>query len=796
MMVSETTLTTREQQQRRREDDDNAKTMIIADKGGPASTTSNASTDDKGGGLGDSNSRYRSDEEAFQNPTTRGEGEENVTTTTTFTKKKRKTDKEEEEDKSGEADEKDEEEETEEDGFKTKTKNDVNVNEMNKGGKEETREEAAVSSMYIKYESLFDAEKIFSGSSNRQKSVAVSHYINDSLDRLVYGYKHKSNVPLHVSFGQPIERIAVGCGLEEDDWEELEGVGLKERTKVREEMEKRFRNSSPSKEEADFGEGVAEEDEKEDEEDEDARDQQRMMMHTNADELLDHSGGAMEEEGEDDEDQEEENDDRNGDDSGGEFEDDDGEEGEGNHGYEFNDNNNLFYNNGPLPSFGKDLNHAAMYANPTKRKRQQRQHENDINNNKQKMNKNSSMIDAHQFDIAVEAGTNNGSGDWTDDLSLWAALDHLDTNNNNNNEIITPQQHQQHHQRRLSGLGVGVSPPNKNKSYAQQANNAHDIATAVSNLPATTQANAVGAPTSGTTIIHHHHHYPSNGSNKNSITGDKEQGSSSSIEAVLKRLEQLEKKFVSHSSKANPREEKEEEEGEENVANTTRKMLFATNEKAANDDNVVNAKSKDENTNESGKNSGGGEMSLLERRVSDLERLLRASELENSTLKRALHFSSQPTNKDSDEKEQNNNKSSAKKKIGATLSHSNAAAGDTKKTTSEDVNNNCYDDSHGLSNGKSDKTNEETLQTLSEKEDKDDKSERNDGGRGGLMTEDKRHPSENIRENAANVDGVSPDSSFYVETNKQQEKTTNTNREEGEENQLGAAKRSLDRELM
>jgi hypothetical protein len=262
MMVSETTLTTREQQQqRRREDDNNAKTMI-ADKGGPASTTSNASTDDKGGGLGDSNSRYRSDEEAFQNPTTRGEGEENVTTTT-FTKKKRKTDKEEEEDKSGEADEKDEEEETEEDGFKTKTKNDVNVNEI-KGGKEETREEA-VSSMYIKYESLFDAEKIFSGSSNRQKSVAVSHYINDSLDRLVYGYKHKSNVPLHVSFGQPIERIAVGCGLEEDDWEELEGVGLKERTKVREEMEKRFRNSSPSKEEADFGEGVAEEDEKEDE---------------------------------------------------------------------------------------------------------------------------------------------------------------------------------------------------------------------------------------------------------------------------------------------------------------------------------------------------------------------------------------------------------------------------------------------------------------------------------------------------------------------------------------------------
>ena len=69
----------------------------------------------------------------------------------------------------------------------------------------------------------------------------MSHYINDSLDRLVYGYKHKSNVPLHVSFGQPIERIAVGCGLEEDDWEELEGVGLKERTKVREEMEKRFR---------------------------------------------------------------------------------------------------------------------------------------------------------------------------------------------------------------------------------------------------------------------------------------------------------------------------------------------------------------------------------------------------------------------------------------------------------------------------------------------------------------------------------------------------------------------------
>ena len=120
----------------------------------------------------------------------------------------------------------------------------------------------------------------------------------------------------------------------------------------------------------------------------------------------------------------------------------------------------------------------------------------------------------------------------------------------------------------------------------------------------------------------------------------------------------MEKKFVSHSSKANPREEKEEE-GEENAANTTRKMLFATNEKAANDDNVVNAKSKDENTNESWcKNSGGGEMSLLERRVSDLERLLRASELGKLDVEESLHFSSQPTNKDSDEKEQNNNKSS------------------------------------------------------------------------------------------------------------------------------------------
>ena len=191
-------------------------------------------------------------------------------------------------------------------------------------------------------------------------------------------------------------------------------------------------------------------------------------------------------------------------------------------------------------------------------------------------------------------------------------------------------------------------------------------------------------------------------------------------------------------------------------------------------------------------------MSLLERRVSDLERLLRASELENSTLKRALHFRSRPA---SNEKEAKNNKSSAKKKIGATLSHSNAAAGEAKKTTSEDVNNNCYDDSHGPSNGKSDKTNEETLQTLSEKDNKDDdKSERNDDGSGGVMTEDKRHPSENIRENGANADhhGVSPDSSIYVETNKQHQlkKDANTSREEEEENQLGAAKRSLDRELM
>ena len=129
---------------------------------------------------------------------------------------------------------------------------------------------------YIKYDSLFDARKIFSqsGCSNRQKSIAVSHYINDSLDRLVYGYKHKTNVPAHVSFGQPIERIAVGCGLEEDDWEELEGVGLKERTRVRKEMEKRF-----STEEEDLDEVGAEE--------EDLQNQQQMMRR-NADDALDY----------------------------------------------------------------------------------------------------------------------------------------------------------------------------------------------------------------------------------------------------------------------------------------------------------------------------------------------------------------------------------------------------------------------------------------------------------------------------------------------------------------------------
>ena len=248
------------------------------------------------------------------------------------------------------------------------------------------------------------------------------------------------------------------------------------------------------------------------------------------------------------------------------------------------------------------------------------------------MNKTSGMIDAHQFDIGVESDGNNVIVDWTDDLSLWAALDHLDTNNNNNNEAIAPQQ-QQHHQRRLSNLGVGISPPNKNKNYAQQANNAHDIATAVSNLPATAQANAVGALASGTMIVHHHHHYPPNSSNNN-ISFDKEQqNGGSSIESLLKRLEQLEKKLVSHSSKSNGREE-------DNAEDTTRKMLFTTNEKGANnnEDHVVNANNKDENNNESDKNSGGDQMSLLERRVSDLEGLLRASELENSTLKRALHF--------------------------------------------------------------------------------------------------------------------------------------------------------------
>ena len=626
---------------------------------------------------------------------------------------------------------------------------------------------------YIKYDSLFDARKIFSqsGCSNRQKSIAVSHYINDSLDRLVYGYKHKTNVPAHVSFGQPIERIAVGCGLEEDDWEELEGVGLKERTRVRKEMEKRFIT-----EEEDLDEVGAEE--------EDLQNQQQMLRR-NADDALDYGGGAIEEDGEEEDDSDE-------------FDEDDHDE-DGVHRFEFH--NNTFYNNAalPLPSFGKDLNHA-MYPNPTTRKRRQQE----INYNKQKMNKTSGMIDAHQFDIGVESDGNNVSVDWTDDLSLWAALDHLDTNNNNNNEAITPQQ-QQHHQRRLSNLGVGASPPNKNKNYAQQANNAHDIATVVSNLPATAQANAVGALASGTTIVHHHHHYPPNSSNNN-ISLDKEQQSGgSSIEALLNRLEQLEKKLVSHSSKSNGREE-------DNAEDTTRKMLFTTNEKGANnnEDHVVNANNKDENNNESDKNSGGDQMSLLERRVSDLERLLRASELENSTLKRALHFKSQPANKDSDEKEGNNNKTSAKKKIDTTLSHSNAAEGDAKKTNSEDVNNNCCDDSHGPSNGKSDKTNEETLQTLSEK-DKDDKLERNDDLTGGVTTEAKRHPSENMRENGAigdGVHGVSPDSIFYAETNKQQQQqqqqqtksTTAANlnpiREVEEENQVGTVRRSLDRELM
>ena len=101
---------------------------------------------------------------------------------------------------------------------------------------------------------------------------------------------------------------------------------------------------------------------------------------------------------------------RNDDDDSDEFDEDDHEE-EGVHRFEFH--NNTFYNNAPLPlpSFGKDLNHA-MYPNPTKRKRRQQE----INYNKQKMNKTSGMIDAHQFDIGVESDGNNVSVDWTDDL--------------------------------------------------------------------------------------------------------------------------------------------------------------------------------------------------------------------------------------------------------------------------------------------------------------------------------------------------------------------------------------------
>ena len=85
-----------------------------------------------------------------------------------------------------------------------------------------------------------------------------------------------------------------------------------------------------------------------------------------------------------------------------------------------------------------------MYPNPTKRKRRQQE----INYNKQKMNKTSGMIDAHQFDIGEKVmGTTSLSIGLTISFPIMGnnnitsargnlGVDHLDTNNNNNNEAI------------------------------------------------------------------------------------------------------------------------------------------------------------------------------------------------------------------------------------------------------------------------------------------------------------------------------------------------------------------------
>lgn len=542
---------------------------------------------------------------------------------------------------------------------------------------------------YVTFDCLFGAKEIFVNGTEKQKQAAITQYVSDSFDRLVYGYKHSSKQLLQ--FGAPIERVSVGSGLAEDDFEELVGVGLVERTKEREEKKK-------------------------------AKEEQMIILKRMKDKEQ-----------------------RN-----------------------LYNNNINFYG---TPSFGKDLNALQSFQQQQQaHKRRHHHQQQQPSTHKKHKADNNNNIDAHQFDselaqfpTAVGGGT--PGGDWTDDISLWAALDHLDGSNNNNmNKSL------------MVGAAAAVAANNANinnnshiKRRETQAAGAHDVANAATNLTLTANHIGLGGQqqSSGgyhTTIVHHHHYPP----------GENASNWENGFESLVRRLEQLEQKHHStsggdlHNNASLQNENVHHEEGNDT---TPRKALEFRDTNGKH----VARKTSDENNNNNNNDNN------LERRLADLERLLHAAELENSTLKRALHFKSSagvktPGNKN-DAGAKNHESNDGKKSGAATLSHSENTKGANNKKASSD-----YDDSHLRSaDGKSDKTNEATFHTLD-----DDRTNEEHK----IFTEEK-HLFENIREIREN--GVSPDSSILeaaddVLAQQQQH-------QKKKDIAQAHAKRSLDREL-
>ena len=605
---------------------------------------------------------------------------------------------------------------------------------------------------YVTFDCLFGAKEIFVNGTEKQKQAAITQYVSDSFDRLVYGYKHSSKQLLQ--FGAPIERVSVGSGLAEDDFEELVGVGLVERTKEREEKKK-------AKEEQMI---ILKR----------MKDKEQRNLYNNNNDKNNNDLSLMKKKKNnasaqflDDEDEDDLLDLDHEDDE--DYEDDDEKEDQGFNNKNNNNNNNInFYG---TPSFGKDLNALQSFQQQQQaHKRRHHHQQQQPSTHKKHKADNNNNIDAHQFDselaqFPTTVGGGTPGGDWTDDISLWAALDHLDGSNNNNmNKSL------------MVGAAAAVAANNANinnnshiKRRETQAAGAHDVANAATNLTLTANHIGLGGQqqSSGgyhTTIVHHHHYPP----------GENASNGENGFESLVRRLEQLEQKHHStsggdlHNNASLQNENVHHEEGNDT---TPRKALEFRDTNGKH----VARKTSDENNNNNNNDNN------LERRLADLERLLHAAELENSTLKRALHFKSSagvktPGNKN-DAGAKNHESNDGKKSGAATLSHSENTKGANNKKASSD-----YDDSHLRSaDGKSDKTNEATFHTLD-----DDRTNEEHK----IFTEEK-HLFENIREIREN--GVSPDSSILeaaddVLAQQQQH-------QKKKDIAQAHAKRSLDREL-